>query len=228
MQKQGRYSESATEWIAIYRQYAMDSALCVALADFWKAKSPDSIIQYTAGSKDACAEKKYRQACVMLGIYKVHSADKADTALYVWLSLLNAGRWKEAQAYQKKLHPEKLHPATADLQELARELDRCKWKKKGVAAGLGLIPGMGKVYAGHGFDAFTSASQILINAGGAWYSYSRWGKRSFWPWFFAANSAAWYAAGIAGSGRAVAADRIVNAERLKRHAKSITYLYFLD
>ena len=127
-----------------------------------------------------------------------------EARLYQGLAHARIRNWREAATtFQNLSGDERYGPTASAFAALAKEGERVAWKSPGVAAALGVIPGVGYWYAGH---RQTGIASFLVNGlfVGATIQAFR-SDQNLLCGFMSLFTVSWYAGNIYGS--ALAAQR---------------------
>lgn len=140
-----------------------------------------------------------------------------ETIFYQGLAYARIRRWHEAATVFRGLsQDEKYGPTASVFTMLAQEGEQASWKKPGVAAALGVFPGMGYWYAGHRQTAIAS---LLVNglfAGATIQAFKN--DQDILGGFLSVFTVSWYAGNIYGSASA--------ARRYNEHLQEKLWLRF--
>ncbi len=234
---EGEFGDAAREWYGLYKMSHNDSHLLLAarawrldrlpgkaLAILDSALSNSDLIQHPEMFN---AERRYNET--LLGSYITDPLEPApDTAARHMVALMIAGRSRKAEEYYHT-HQVLINPGMdRGLRMLVAEMAERKRYSKFLAGMLGtVLPGAGKIYAGHNWDGLQAFLAVGMNGAVAWIAYRDLGVRSFWPWFFGGMGAGFYLGNIVGSVNTVKRDEALFNNKLSEHAYGYYHTYLL-
>jgi len=127
------------------------------------------------------------------------------------MNFLYQKKWQQADAYLRILSETAVpDPLTATMKTFAEQGQRLPHKSPFLAGVLsGLIPGMGKIYAGRTSDGLFSLFTIALTGWQAYEGFHKDGIRSMKGWIYGSLGAFFYVGNIYGS---IAAVRIFNEQ----------------
>lgn len=234
---EGKFADAAREWQGLYRISHNDSHLLLAARAWRIDRHPDmalTIMDSALSNSDLIqhvelfnAERRYNET--LLGRYIADPLEPPqDTASRHLVALMIAGRSREAENYYKA-HQALIDPGMdRGLRLLVAELGERKKYSKFLAGMLGtLLPGAGKIYAGHTWDGLQAFLAVGMNGAVAWIAYRDLGPRSFWPWFFGGMGAGFYLGNIVGSVNTVKRDEVLFNNKLSENAYGYYHTYLL-
>ncbi len=134
----------------------------------------------------------------LLEVIDRESLDRSDEGFYRALGLANLGRWSESAGAFDALASDRIYGAVSvNFATIARDADRSSWRSPRIAGLLGLVPGLGYLYAGH---KQTAIAAVIVNAvfAGATIQAFR-SEQEVLGGFLAAFTLSWYAGSIYGS-----------------------------
>jgi len=139
----------------------------------------------------------YNDALAFLEGAQGMEADDKNTLIALSHSFL--AEWKEASEALLKLNES--NATSTILEQVAKDGNKLRFKKPGLAAVLSIVPGLGRVYTGNYADAGISALTITTIAWQAYTGFDKNGTRSFYGWLTATLATAFYFGNIYGSYR---------------------------
>jgi hypothetical protein len=231
LESQGKWPDAGLEWKTIYTENGPDTAFLHYIKCLRFQYAYDSAYRaiFSIRDKDSMFGVEYEKNRILSGNLDDSDAiGLADASRLRFLSLLIQGKTALAKKYADTCKaPWRLHP-DKDMLKLLKELRSYHPAKRGWATAMSaVIPGSGKLYAGHTMDGISAFGAVLGNAFMSARSFYQKGIRSFWGWFFGTLAAGYYAGNIYGTNVAVKRDAIRFTQKLSEDARQYTHTFFI-